>query len=148
MSSRSTFQLAQTKNWSHHCCLSCSHTPSAPPICWKSCWLDLHTPPRPTSSHHLHLATATLVQVATNSCLDYRLPGFCLCPPRVFSTQRPKSSFYFLFLIIIVIFLAALCRHAGCGILVPRPGIEPCPLHREHGVLTTGPPGKSLKSSF
>ena len=33
-----------------------------------------------------------------------------------------------------------------CGILVPRPGMEPtCPL-LEGGFLTTGPPGKSLNS--
>ena len=47
-------------------------------------------------------------------------------------------------------------RHAGslvaarslscptaCGILVPRPGIEPVSLALEGGFLTTGPPGKS-----
>ena len=34
------------------------------------------------------------------------------------------------------------CREA-CGILVPQPGINPCPLHWEHRVLTTGQPGKS-----
>ena len=28
--------------------------------------------------------------------------------------------------------------------LVPPPGTEPGPLHWEHGVLPTGPPGKSL----
>ena len=32
----------------------------------------------------------------------------------------------------------------ACGILVPRPEIHPCPLHWKHGVLATGPPGKSL----
>ena len=35
-----------------------------------------------------------------------------------------------------------------CGILVPRPGIEPVPLHWEHGVLATGPPGKSCDMCF
>ena len=29
-------------------------------------------------------------------------------------------------------------------ILVLQSGVEPCPLHQEHGVLTTGLPGKSL----
>ena len=33
---------------------------------------------------------------------------------------------------------------AACGILVPRAGIEPEPPAWELGVLTTGPPGKSL----
>ena len=35
-------------------------------------------------------------------------------------------------------------RCAACGILVPQPeGSNPCPLHWELGVLTTGLPGKS-----
>ena len=33
--------------------------------------------------------------------------------------------------------------HTTCGILVPRPGMEPCPLHQKQGVLITGPPEKS-----
>ena len=32
---------------------------------------------------------------------------------------------------------------AGCGILVPRPGMEPASPVLEGGFLTTGPPGKS-----
>ena len=32
---------------------------------------------------------------------------------------------------------------AACGILVPRPGIEPAPPALEGGFFTTGPPGKS-----
>ena len=36
-----------------------------------------------------------------------------------------------------------LFRYATCGILVPRPGIEPAPLQRKLEVLTTGLPGKS-----
>ena len=31
----------------------------------------------------------------------------------------------------------------ACGILAPRPGIEPAPPALEGQVLTTGPPGKS-----
>ena len=31
----------------------------------------------------------------------------------------------------------------ACGILAPRPGIEPAPPALEGEVLTTGPPGKS-----
>ena len=34
--------------------------------------------------------------------------------------------------------------HEACGILAPRPGIEPAPPALEGKVLTTGPPGKSL----
>ena len=33
---------------------------------------------------------------------------------------------------------------AACGILVPSPGIEPASSALQGGVLTTGPPGKSL----
>ena len=36
----------------------------------------------------------------------------------------------------------------ACGILVPRPGIEPAFPALEDGFLTTGPPGKSLDCSF
>ena len=32
--------------------------------------------------------------------------------------------------------------HTACGILIPQPGIKPCPLHWNHGVLTTGPSRK------
>ena len=35
----------------------------------------------------------------------------------------------------------------ACGILAPRPGIEPAPPALEGKVLTTGPPGKSLDCS-
>ena len=35
--------------------------------------------------------------------------------------------------------------HEACGILAPRPGIEPAPTALEGEVLTTGPPGKSLE---
>ena len=41
--------------------------------------------------------------------------------------------------------------HMACEILVPQPGDQvsnPCPLQWKHGVLTTGPPGKSLICSF
>ena len=38
--------------------------------------------------------------------------------------------------------------HAVCGILVPQSGVEPIPLQWKHGVLTTGPPGNSLESTF
>ena len=35
-------------------------------------------------------------------------------------------------------------HHTACGILVPRPGIEPAPPALEAWSLNTGPPGKSL----
>ena len=37
---------------------------------------------------------------------------------------------------------------AACGILVPRPGIEPMFPALEGGFLTTGPPGKSIQGDF
>ena len=36
----------------------------------------------------------------------------------------------------------------ACGILAPRPGIEPAPPALEGEVLTTGQPGKSLYLTF
>ena len=35
--------------------------------------------------------------------------------------------------------------HKACGFLVPQPGIKPVSPSLEAKVLTTGPPGKSLK---
>ena len=43
--------------------------------------------------------------------------------------------------------LAPQLWHA-CGIYFPDQGLNPGPLHWEHGVLTTVPPGKSLIRSF
>ena len=34
-------------------------------------------------------------------------------------------------------------RQAACEILIPQPGIQPCPCSGSAGVLTTGPPGNS-----
>ena len=41
-----------------------------------------------------------------------------------------------------VVVACGLCCPAACGILVPRPGIEPASPAWEGGFLTTGPPGK------
>ena len=43
-----------------------------------------------------------------------------------------------------VVVVHGLSCPVACGILVPRPGIEPTSLALEGGFLTTGPPGKSL----
>ena len=43
-------------------------------------------------------------------------------------------------------FMFWLFGHQACGILAPRPGIEPSPPALEGEVLTTGPPGKSPAS--
>ena len=42
--------------------------------------------------------------------------------------------------------LGALCelKIAACGIEFPEQGSHPDPLHWEHGVAASGPPGKSL----
>ena len=41
-----------------------------------------------------------------------------------------------------------LSRPAACGILVPPLGIKPVSPALEGGLLTTGPPGKSLEVKF
>ena len=53
-----------------------------------------------------------------------------------------KRNIYSVYLI--MVFVVA-HRIFGCSMqdLVPRPGIEPWPLHWECGVLAAGPPGKS-----
>ena len=43
-----------------------------------------------------------------------------------------------------VVVAHGLSCHVACGILVPRPGIEPASPALEGGFFTTGPPGKSL----
>ena len=60
------------------------------------------------------------------------------------------SCFFFffniyLFYLFICLFLALA---AACGIKFPDQGLNPGPLHWEHRVLATGPPGKSLFSCF
>ena len=51
---------------------------------------------------------------------------------------------FYLFLFILFFWL----RCTACGILFPDQGSNPCPLHWELGVLTTGPSGKSLLYNF
>ena len=47
------------------------------------------------------------------------------------------------------LFLCLFWPHrAACGILVPRPGMEPAALQWKRWVLTTGPPGKSQHWEF
>ena len=46
--------------------------------------------------------------------------------------------------LLLVGFFFCFFGHAVRGILVPRSGVEPAPLHWERKVLTIGPPGKSL----
>ena len=40
--------------------------------------------------------------------------------------------------------LLLLLLHVACGILIPNQGLNLCPLHWKHRVLTNGLPGKSL----
>ena len=53
-----------------------------------------------------------------------------ICIPSYLGTYRAFFFFFSFFTL-------------PCGILVPWPGIELCPLKWKPGVLTTGPPGKS-----
>ena len=96
---------------------------------------------------------------------------FCILMPPYCEALLENSNFQILFFLIFIylLFLAVLglsCGtqdlqlwHAGsvvvalglscpvaCGILVPRPGIEPTSPALEGGFLTTGPPGKSPNS--
>ena len=48
----------------------------------------------------------------------------------------------------LLIYLALLGLSCSMWDLVPRPVVELGPLHWEWGVLATGPPGKSLNTSF
>ena len=62
------------------------------------CWTIGRTVTHPQTQPRLTISTstaATLVQVATSSCLDYpnQCLRFCLCSPRAFSIQWPKSPF-------------------------------------------------------
>ena len=57
-----------------------------------------------------------------------------------FSLNIAKNTYIF------IIYLAALGLSCSMWDLVPWPETEPGPLHWKHGVLTTGPPGKSSES--
>ena len=48
------------------------------------------------------------------------------------------------FVTTLLLFYVLVYGHEACGILAPRPGIEPTPPALEGKVLTTEPPGKSL----
>ena len=52
------------------------------------------------------------------------------------------------FVTILLLCYALVFWHEACGILAPRPGIEPTPPALEGEVLTTGPPGRSLNYSY
>ena len=55
----------------------------------------------------------------------------------IFGNRRIFKNYF-------IIFIFWPC-HSPCRILVPQPEIKPTPLHWEHGVLATTPPGKSWK---
>ena len=65
----------------------------------------------------------------------------------IFFQKGGKPLVYFKkkFICLAVMGLSCSMWTFSCGVwdLVPCPGIKPGPLHREHGVFVTGPPGKS-----
>ena len=61
-----------------------------------------------------------------------------MCSPMFGSGVQIFSCFFF-------VFWPHFVAH---GVLVPQPGIKPGPLPWKHGVLTTGPPGKSPQLPF
>ena len=80
---------------------------------------------------------------------------FCFTGKRLPSVFFPNSQlsyripFHLVPLLSLSLFnLAPLGLHGAKWDLGPWPGIEPEPLHCEGGVLTTGPPGKSLSPSL
>ena len=64
----------------------------------------------------------------------------CLFP--LFFLRGVPVSYFFQSFFFILVFLGYAMHHAGSSF--PNQGSKPCPLHWEHEVLTTGPPGKSL----
>ena len=56
--------------------------------------------------------------------------------------QIVPSLFFFLS-IFISLWAAPGFSFVACGIQFPDEGLNPGPLHQEHAVLATGPPGKS-----
>ena len=68
---------------------------------------------------------------------SYPAPSFFLLfPSSFFSFLSSSSSFFFL-------------QHCkACSILVPWPGIKPTPQKWKHQILSSGPPGNSLLSTF
>ena len=104
--------------------------------------------------------------------LDYDVP-WCSCMHVSFFFKFLKNIYLFIWLSLVLVAAHGIFRcsarallpctsfslvwHAGlvasscgmaCGILVPRPGIEPESPALEGGFLTTGPPGKSLYVCF
>ena len=73
---------------------------------------------------------------------------------RVVKSQIQLSKTLTLFIYVCVcvcvciIFIIFWSHYAACRIFVPQRGIKPVPLQWKIGVLTTGPPGKSLHLLF
>ena len=74
--------------------------------------------------------------------LIWLLPGF----PSSFSMPPLylKKYIYLFMYVCMYLFIYFWSRHVACGILVPRPRIEPMPPCSGRAVLTTGPPEKTL----
>ena len=83
--------------------------------------------------------------------LACQLPGglnSCWSLPRVSDSLgfgRPDNLHFFKKDYLFLFILSAQGLSCNMWDLVPWPGVEPRPLHWEHGVLATGPPGKSLR---
>ena len=63
-----------------------------------------------------------------------------------FLTQLCLSSCWFFVVVVCFSFLAT--SHSMGGSQIPSQGLNLHPLHWNHGILTTGPPGKSLEVKF
>ena len=63
----------------------------------------------------------------------------------IFKRKNPITFIFFKLLILFLLFIQLLWfLVAICGIYFPNQGTNPGPLHCEHRVLASGPPGKSL----
>ena len=71
-------------------------------------------------------------------CAGSRARGLCSCARCALQLWHKGS----------VVAAHGLSCPAACGILVPRPGIEPVSPALEGGFLNTGPPGKSQLCTF
>ena len=101
-------------------------------FCLASRDCSLHVPPTPQKILDWNALNGIQALLFVLSCIT---PYCWTGSPRV--TQNRLSSL-FPWIIKLLFFRGSAC-YTACGILVPRGGVEPGPLHWEHGVLVTRP---------
>ena len=101
-------------------------------FCLASRDCSLHVPPTPQKILDWNALNGIQALLFVLSCIT---PYCWTGSPRV--TQNRLSSL-FPWIIKLLFFRGSAC-YTACGILVPWGGVEPGPLHWEHGVLVTRP---------